>query len=366
MKKMIFIAGGGTGGHIYPGIAIARRLLEIDPQIEIHFVGAREGLEEKIIPREGFQLHLIAGGKLNFSGQIFRKIKTLVMVPVGLLQSARLILKYKPAYVLGVGGYASGPFVLMASLLGCRTAIWEPNAWPGLANRWLSHFVNRCFVVFSQAQEKLKNKNIKILGMPVRAEIEKGFSDGDESGHSADGDTFHLLCFGGSLGSRPINKVLSELMKKNEPWMSKLKVVHQIGSTDWEFYKKTYVGQCPQVDVFEFLHDMPARYQWADLVLCRGGASTISEIAAFGVPAVIVPLPAADDHQVHNAESVVRADGGVMILQKDLTVEKLSQELQYWIKNKEQLKTKSAHIKKVFKPRAALSIAEDLLKEIAE
>jgi UDP-N-acetylglucosamine--N-acetylmuramyl-(pentapeptide) pyrophosphoryl-undecaprenol N-acetylglucosamine transferase len=359
MKSLIFIAGGGTGGHIYPGIAIARAILAQKSDMDVRFVGTADGLETKILPREGFCLHVISGGKLNFTGGFLTKIKTLLKLPIGFLQALYLVIKMRPAFVLGVGGYASGPFVLAASFLNVPTAIWEPNAHPGMANRWLSRFVDRCYIVFQEAGASLKNKNILQFGMPVRSEIET-------PKHQAKSDEkFRLLSFGGSQGSRAISAVLSDAILRRGPWTEKLAVVHQIGATDFEKMKSKYQGYEDVVTPFEFIYDMPKYYSWADLVVARGGASTISELAAFGIPSIIIPLPAADDHQKKNAESLVRLNAGKMILQSELSVDRLIQEIQHLRTNPTELKALSENIKKFFQPFAAEKIARDILSAAA-
>jgi len=358
MKKTIFIAGGGTGGHIYPAIAIARALLQHDSNLDIRFVGTHQGLEAKIIPREGFPLHFVQGGKLNMSGRFLDKLMTLFKIPLGMIQSFSLIIKYKPIFVLGVGGYASGPFVLMASLFGCRTAIWEPNALPGLANRWLSCFVNCCYVVFEETKKSLKNKNIFQFGMPVRAEIEN-----PKEKIQKNDSHFHLLSFGGSQGARAISTVLSDALIEGGDWTKQLSVVHQIGSLDYQKLKEKYKSTS-NVEVHEFIYDMPKYYHWADLVVARGGASTIMELAAFGVVPIIIPLPAADNHQEKNAESLVRAHAGVMILQKNLTKERLIAEIQKLRSSPETMRQMSENLLKLFQPKASEKIALDILSRI--
>ncbi len=356
--KVIFIAGGGTGGHIYPGIAIARALLAKDSQLQLRFVGTKTGLENKIVPREGFALDLIQGGKLNFSGGISEKIKTLCKIPVGLLQSVALIWKHKPSFVLGVGGYASGPFVLAAAILGVPTAIWEPNAHPGMANRWLSRFVNRCYVVFSQSKAQLKNRQILQFGMPVRKAIEEA-----KKAARADAN-FHLLSFGGSQGSRAISTALSEAIVQGGAWTNDIKIVHQIGSVDFEKMKAKYAGHENVVTPFEFIYDMENYYSWADLVVVRGGASTITELAAFGVVPIIIPLPAADNHQQKNAESLVSAEAGIVLPQENLTPQKLIEEIQRLRNDPARLKKMSENILRFFQPHAAEKIATDILEQV--
>lgn len=354
-KKRIVIAGGGTGGHIYPGIAIARALQKIDPQIEIHFVGTSVGLENKIVPREGFPLHLISSGQLNVKSPL-RKIKTLFKIPWGIIQSLQLLWDLKPMYVIGVGGYASGPFVLTSSLIGFRTAIWEPNAMPGMANRILSRFVNSCFVVFDEAKKYLKNKNVIQTGMPIREEFENGRKDVQTDGK------FHILSFGGSQGSRIINNTLSEAILREGEWIQDLSLVHQLGVHDFAHISEKYKSAKCQVQPFEFIYDMANYYRWADIIICRGGASSIAEAAAFGIVPIVIPLPAADDHQQKNAESLVSKDAGRMILQKDLTVERLIAEVEALRRDPEHLQKMVDSIRTFYKPQAAQKIAKEILK----
>lgn len=355
VRKNIVIAGGGTGGHIYPGIAIAKALQQQDAEIDIHFVGTVNGLEGKIIPREGFQLHFIESGKLNVQGNPFLKLKTLLKMPLALLQSLRLLWELKPIYVIGVGGYASGPFVLAASIVGVSTAIWEPNAMPGMANRILSRFVDKCFVVFKEATPFLKNDEVVVAGMPIRAEIESA----EKETHRE--DSFHILSFGGSQGSRAINNCLQQALLQGGDWVEGVEVVHQTGSLDYKVVSEKYQGARAKVTPLEFIYDMPKYYQWADIIVCRGGASSLAEAAAFGIIPIVIPLPAADNHQQKNAESLVAKNAGRMILQSELTPERLISEIQGLRANKELRLEMVKNIKTFYIENAASSIAKEIL-----
>lgn len=353
-KKIVVIAGGGTGGHIYPGIAIARALQKLDPELEIHFVGTKEGLEGKIIAREKFPLHFIESGKLNVKSRI-QKLKTLLKIPLGILQSFRILGRLQPLYVIGVGGYASGPFVLAASIIGFNTAIWEPNAMPGMANRLLARFVDKCFIVFSEARAHLKNSQVLQFGMPVREEIENA------SRSAPTDDTFHLLSFGGSQGARAITNCLSDAILEGGAWTEKLSVVHQVGALDFASIQEKYKKAPCSVRTEEFIFDMPKYYQWADIIVSRGGASTIAEAAAFGIIPIIIPLPAADNHQRKNAESLVAKKAGIMIDQSELTPQRLIQEIQLLRKNKELRDEMISNLKSFYVPQAATKIAKEIL-----
>jgi UDP-N-acetylglucosamine--N-acetylmuramyl-(pentapeptide) pyrophosphoryl-undecaprenol N-acetylglucosamine transferase len=300
---------------------------------------------------------LIYGGQLNFPGQPLKKLKTLIRLPIGIFQSLELLIKYRPFFVLGVGGYASGPFVLLASLMGCRTAIWEPNALPGLANRWLSRFVKRCFLVFEDSKKYLHAKNVQVVGMPVRAEMEAKHEATPRSDAK-----FHILHYGGSQGSRAIGRALCGAVTHHQGWTDDLKIVHQTGSIDHRDFIGRYKGFENLVEIHEFIFDMPKFYEWADLVVCRGGASTLNEIAAFGLPSIIIPLPAADAHQEKNAEMLVKANAARMIPQSELTPERLISEIQELRSNVALRDMIKKNVKAFHRPRAAEAIAQEILK----
>ncbi len=358
-KKTVMIAGGGTGGHIYPAVAIGRALNKIDPQIQLRFVGTAEGLESKIMQRENLSLDLIKSGKLNFSGSPLKKIKTICKIPVGFVQSVGLILKYKPSYVLGVGGYASAPFVLMAALMGRPVAVWEPNAHPGMANRWLTKVVKTAYLVFENSKKYLASTDNKVFGMPLREEIDlaadnkKVFTAGKLT----------ILCFGGSQGSQFLNEKISDFALAHSDLHAQIRIIHQTGTRDFKAMQKKY-GHLPFVELHEFIYDMPLYYKQADVAFCRGGASTIAEVAAFGIVPLIVPLPAADDHQMRNAEVVYKADAGFLFDQKKFD-QKLFTETVFLLLNGVSLRQRlSENIKQLAPQGAARLIAEDIFKQM--
>ncbi len=371
--KTVIIAGGGTGGHIYPALAIAKSLQEQNQNIQIHFVGTNEGLEKKIIPKEGFPLHFIQGGKLNFSGQPFLKLWTLIKMPVAFFQSVQLILTLKPDVVLGVGGYASGPFVMTAALMRRPCAIWEANVLPGLANRMLSKWVRVSYLVFDETKKYLNSATTKTLGMPVRREIEEasGIEVGEDNKVKikTEGEPLaeigsqkmNILHFGGSQGSRVIGRTLCEVIEKFPECLEDIHFTHQTGSVDFLDFQKRYEKFQSGIDVKEFIYNMPDYYRKADLVIARAGASTLSELAAFGLPAIVIPLPAADGHQEYNARGMADAGAIAMINQKDLTPERLYEEIERLRKSPETLIDMKRKIQQFFTAKAAEKIARDLL-----
>jgi UDP-N-acetylglucosamine--N-acetylmuramyl-(pentapeptide) pyrophosphoryl-undecaprenol N-acetylglucosamine transferase len=359
-RKVIYIAGGGTGGHIYPAIAIGRALQKFDSQLEVRFVGTSEGLESKIMRRENLTLDLIQSGKLNFSGHAVKKIKSLIKIPIGFLQSFFLILKHRPVFVIGVGGYASAPFVLMAALMGRKTAIWEPNAHSGMANRILSKIVSTAYLVFEDSKRHLASKNIKVFGMPLREEIEKAQADVKSFSNTE----MTILCFGGSQGSLFLNQKISDFVLKNPQLADRIKVIHQTGSLDFEKMRTKYADKAPNVELHEFIYDMPSFYKRADVQFCRGGASTIAEASAFGVVPLIVPLPAADNHQLRNAEVVVAKNAGYLFNQDSFSDESFAATVLELLENTKLRRQLSDNLRALAPQQAAAQIAQDILSQI--
>ena len=358
----MILAGGGTGGHIYPGIAIAQSLQSLAEQegeeICVHFVGAYGGLEEKIVPREGYPLHLLRVGKLNYRGGWGSKLRTLLGLPKVFIQSMTLLLKLRPVAVLGLGGYASGPFVLVASFLRFKTFLWEPNAFPGLTNRILSLFVKKCFVVFQGATQALKARRVEKVGLPVRRQIAE-ISLPEELPSL---EPLRVLVFGGSQGSVKINEAILSACEKIQAENLSIEIKHQVGVRNFKEIQKSYGERFSFVQVLEYIHDMPSALQWADVVICRGGASTMAELMAAGRPAIVIPLPtASDDHQRKNAEELVRAGAGEMILQKDLTGQILVEKIEKFSQSPSKRWQMGKNAKQMYVPRAARYMAEQLL-----
>jgi UDP-N-acetylglucosamine--N-acetylmuramyl-(pentapeptide) pyrophosphoryl-undecaprenol N-acetylglucosamine transferase len=316
----VIIAAGGTGGHIYPGIAIAREFQRRDASTEILFVGTARGLETKIVPREGFNLELIEVGALKGVSMLQRS-KSLAGLPLSFVAARRILRRFQPDVVIGVGGYSSGPTLLMASLAGIPTMIVEPNAMPGFTNRVLARFVDTAALSFVEAKPYCRGKG-EVTGNPVRSD----FALLKKKERS---DKLHLLIFGGSQGAHAINvamtKALPLLFEKRE----KLTITHQTGEKDFAEVERGYKeAGFTDADVRPFIHDMAQRFAEADVLLCRSGATTAAEVAAAGKAAIFVPFPfATDDHQRKNAEAFERAGAGRMILQQDLTPERLAQEI---------------------------------------
>lgn len=360
-ENLILIAAGGTGGHIYPGLAIAQAFEKEKPGLKVEFIGSPSGLESQLVPRAGYRLHHLSIGRLNRNVRSGERLKTLLLLPWAFLKAIWLVWRLKPRLVLGVGGAVSGPSVLAASWLG-RAYIWEPNAVPGLANRWLAPFVKECLVVFPEAARHLKSRRILEVGMPIRQIIE---TQSTSSPVTLDRDSkpLRVLIFGGSQGARGLNDVVSQMLTSGAPALSGFEFVHQTGSADFARVQNIYQTAGIKVDVVDFIYDMENRYRWADLVIARSGMGTLAELAAAGKPAILVPLAtASDNHQQKNAEVLVKKGAALLILQRDLTATGLLEELQDLSNHRTRLAELSKSIRQFHKPRADLAIARHLLE----
>lgn len=360
----ILIAAGGTGGHIYPGLAMAEAFKSRARDTEIAFVGTAHGLENKIIPPKGYRVLHLPIGRLNSNVSLRERLTTVLMLPWAMVKSALILKRERPDFVLGVGGHASGPLLLMASILGYRSAIWEPNAMPGMANRWLAKYVDECWVVFEEARSLLKAKHLHRAGMPVRREIE------DMTETLVATPPFRILIFGGSLGARGVNTAVAEMIREGGDWLKDIRIVHQTGAADYARVKELYGEQNLKsgiVDLREYLDDMGNQYSKAQLVISRAGAATLSELAACAKPAILVPFPfASDDHQKKNAESLVKKGAAVMIVQKDLTPVRLKEEILKLKNDPSRLQSMANAIKEFHQPRAAEKLIAEFVERIEQ
>ena len=353
----VIIAGGGTGGHIYPGIAIAQEFKRRDADTRVLFVGTARGLETKIVPREGFELHLIEVAALK-RVSLLKRIKSLLLLPKSFLAVRSLIQEVRPDVVIGVGGYASGPVVLMASLMGVPTLVAEQNALPGFTNRVLARFVKAAAVTFDEAKKFFGDKAV-ITGNPVRAEFFSVLP-------KAVTEQTHLFITGGSQGARAINLAMIDALPLLVEEKDKLSITHQTGESDYDKVRAAYLELGWRVEVKPFVEKMVEEFAKADLVMTRAGATTVAELAAAGKPALMIPFPfAADDHQRKNAEAVERAGAGRMLLQAELTPERLAQELLWLIRDPQQLARMAEASKKLGHPYAAANVV-DLAETIIE
>ncbi len=326
----VIIAAGGTGGHIYPGVAIAHELRRRDPGAEILFVGTARGLESKIVPREGFELELIKVGALK-GVSVFERTKSLSELPTSFVSALGILRRFRPDVVIGVGGYSSGPTLLMAALRRIPTMVVEPNAMPGFTNRVLARFVKAAALTFEEAKPYFRGRAV-VTGNPVRGD----FANLKKKER---GDKLHILIFGGSQGAHAINTTMAQALPLLANKRDDLVITHQTGERDLEEVKRGYAeAGFEGADVRPFIHDMASHFEQADVLICRAGATTAAEVAAAGKAAIFVPFPfATDDHQRKNAEAFQNAGAGRMILQQELSPERMAKEIINLIERPEEI-----------------------------
>jgi len=316
----VLIAGGGTGGHLYPGIALARELQRRDPSTVVTFVGTAAGIESKVIPREGFHLDVIRVAGLKGKSRLTR-LRGLLLLPMAAVDAWRVISRHHPAVVVGVGGFSSGPVLALAALRRYPTLLLEQNALPGITNRLLAPLVRAAAVNFPEALPFFPRTGF-VAGNPVRAEF---FAP---AGEVESERSVRVLIIGGSQGAHAINVAMAAAAPALRVSGVALSITHQTGERDVTMVRDAYAAAGLAARVEPFLYEMDREMKHADIVVARAGATTLSELAAAGRPAILVPLPtAADDHQRRNAESVARIGGAVVVEQRGLTGERLAGEL---------------------------------------
>lgn len=346
------IAGGGTGGHLFPALAVAEAFKDREPGNEILFVGSRRGLEAGIVAREGYALKTIEVASVK-GKPVWGKLRSLMAVPKSLLQSGSLLRSFKPDIVLGVGGYASGPVVLTAWAMGYHTAIHEQNIFPGLSNRILGRFVDRIFISFADSSRHFSRGKTLLTGNPVRGMIRSpGFLQERKPGAK-----FTLLIFGGSQGAHHLNQAVEEALIYLRDWKERLHIIHQTGEKDYREVQEAYRREEFEAEVHPFIHAMDRAYALADLVLCRAGATTLFELMTTGLPAILVPYPyAANDHQTLNAKTMVDVGAAVLVANGDLTGVHLSRILKELIEDPPRLKKMGKRAAALAQPDAAQKI----------
>lgn len=355
MARVFLIAAGGTGGHLFPGLAVADALRARDPEVHVVFVGTPRGLEGRLVPAAGYPLELLPILPLNAVG-LGRTLRGLLALPRAFLQAFRLLRRLRPEAVLGVGGYAGGPIVLLAALLRVRTVILEPNARPGFTNRALLPFVRRAACAYEETRRLFGQKGV-VTGNPVRAAFAR-------VGRRAHHPPLHLLVFGGSQGSRRLNRALVDALP-HLPGADVLRIVHQTGEAERAETSAAYAASHREAEVVAFLDDMPKRFEEADLVVARSGATTCAELAAAGRAAVLVPFAqAADDHQRQNARALEAAGAARMIEEKDLTGPGLAAALGDLVGSPERISRMEEAARGLARPAAADRVA-DLLEGVA-
>jgi UDP-N-acetylglucosamine--N-acetylmuramyl-(pentapeptide) pyrophosphoryl-undecaprenol N-acetylglucosamine transferase len=381
MALSVLIAGGGTGGHLYPGIAVARALLARVPEATVTFVGTAAGIEAKVIPREGFRLELIRSAGLK-GKSLVQRLRGAAMLPLGALDAARVLSRIAPSVVIGVGGYSSGPVVGLAALAGIPTLLMEQNAMPGLTNRLLARLVKAAAVTYDESLGFFVGRGF-IAGNPVRPEFfQQPHDPQEQDSHDSRGQDAHgaqtrgahdahgsppaaarVLVFGGSQGAHAINVAMVEAAPRLAEASPGVAITHQTGERDLEMVRAGYSRAGLEARVEPFLFAMDREMKWADLVVCRAGATTLAELMASGRPSLLIPLPTAtDDHQRRNAQALVGQGAARLLEQPGLTGDRLAAEILRLAGDATERRAMGEAARRMARPDAARLIVDKVLE----
>ena len=354
-ETRIMIAGGGTGGHLFPGVAIGEEICRRYGESEILFVTGRRKIESDILSR--FEFHQVSIHVEGIKGRgLIRGSMVLLRLPYSLFQAISIIKRFSPHLVLGVGGYSAGPVCLAARMLSIPTAIHEQNSFPGLTNRLLCRIVDRVFISFAESEVHFPGGSIHLTGNPIRQELFK-----EKNNHQKVNQRFTILILGGSQGARAINKAFLDtlgILKNNG---KESLIIHQTGETDHAWVLEEYQEMGFEGEITPFIHDMAKAYQRADLVVSRAGATTVSELAALGKPSILIPYPyAANRHQETNARILADIGGAEILLQENLSGEELANLLIKYMDDRTALEKMAKQVRKIGRRDATKVIVDQL------
>ena len=350
----IVIAGGGTGGHLFPGLAIAQEFMTRNERNTVVFVSTGNPLERSVLSETDFKLETITAEGIKGRG-LWNQVKSAVKIPKGVIESIRILKNYKPDLIIGLGSYSAGPVTVGAWLLGTKIALHEQNILPGITNRILSRFADRIYVSFKDTKTRFDPDKTRLTGNPVRRELLNHRANDAIFGSKS----FCVLIVGGSQGAHSINMTVIEALSHLTK-MENLYFVHQTGTADAQTVKEAYRRQDIPATVQSFFKQMAPLYKQADLIICRAGATTVAEVTALGKAVIFIPFPfAADNHQALNADTLAREGAAEMILEKDLNARILSQKIEYYASHPEALKAMSSKSEQLGHPDAAKAIVDD-------
>jgi UDP-N-acetylglucosamine--N-acetylmuramyl-(pentapeptide) pyrophosphoryl-undecaprenol N-acetylglucosamine transferase len=359
MIKIMF-AGGKTGGHVFPAIGMALEFKRRFPQSRIVFVGTKEGLEKRIVPKYGFPLFFIRSKGISRRSYL-SNLLLLFHLLRGFYQAGRILRRERPHMVVGTGGYVSFPVVMLASFLHIPTLIQEQNSYPGITTRFLAHFVDRVCLSYAESTRYFAGKSkLLVIGNPIREDLISQRRNEALGEFGLDDNKKTIFVFGGSQGAHTINKVFLRCLDLLEPvWQ----VLWQTGESDFSEISEQVKDKKIRCAVYPFIHKMGSAYAAADLVVSRSGAITLAEITACGKPSVLIPFPyAAADHQRYNAEALVKQRAARMILQKDLSGERLTAEIRSLLSDEVELELMSEKSKRAGRSKAASLLVDEMEK----
>ncbi len=357
----IVIAGGGTGGHLFPGLAIAQEFMRRNNGNRVVFVSTGNPLERSVLSKTDFRLETITAEGIKGRG-LWKQIKSALKIPRGVMESFRILKSHKPDLALGLGSYSAGPVVISAWLLGTKIALHEQNILPGITNRILARFADRIFVSFGDTETRFGPQKTRLTGNPVRKEL----LNHQPVDHAPDSKSFCVLIIGGSQGAHSINMTVMEALN-HLTHKESLYFIHQTGTADEQVVTEAYRRLEIPATVQSFFRQMAPQYKQADLIICRAGATTVAEVTALGKAVIFIPFPfAADDHQTLNANTMARHGAAEIILEKDLDPRNLGQKIGYYASHPEVLKAMSSKAAQLGHPDAAMRIVDDCYQLINE
>jgi UDP-N-acetylglucosamine--N-acetylmuramyl-(pentapeptide) pyrophosphoryl-undecaprenol N-acetylglucosamine transferase len=356
-KRPIMVMAGGTGGHVFPALAVAQYLR--DQGENIVWMGTHAGIESRLVPQAGFPIEWLKVQGLRGKGMLIKALAPIKLIQA-CWQALNILRLHKPRAVLGMGGFVAGPGGMMAGLLRIPLIIHEQNAVIGLTNRLLSRIATGRFFAFPHAAKGIKNS--RVVGNPVRREI-LNIEHPQTRLNSHPQDRLRVLVIGGSLGARTLNQVFPEALSKIEQ-QSRPEIIHQCGASHLESTQQSYRQYQLEADVCAFIDDMKKAYEWADLVVCRAGALTIAELSAVGIASILIPFPyAVDDHQYLNAQFLAEAGAAVVVRDQDFNAEWLQQRLANFIQSRAQLMDMACKARAVAYTNATEQVAQGVLEE---
>lgn len=361
------IAGGGTGGHLFPGLAMAEELRRRDPSTEVFFVGTEHGIEARIIPREGYQIRFIRAEGI-VGKPLLGKAAGIAKLALSFLDSRKILDAIRPDIVIGVGGYASGVIVLIAALRSIPTMVHEQNSVPGLTNRALGRFVKAVCVTYHESLSFFPMGRTFLTGNPIRPRILKGERESARRLFSLDKDLFTVFIFGGSSGARAINRCMVDALNHLSDIKEEVQFLHQTGDKDFEGIRESYRKAGAKGVVAPFIYQMAEAYAASDLVISRAGATTLAEITALGKPAILVPYPhAAGRHQEFNAMKLSEMGAAMVMLEQDLSGETLAAGIRELYKSgplRDEMKSASKGLGRTDACSKVVDIAMSLLRKV--
>ena len=355
----IVIAGGGTGGHLFPGIAVAQEFETRNAASRIIFVSTGNRLERAVLSKSGYTLQTISAAGIKGRG-LWNQVKSVAKIPKGILEANRILKKFSPDLTIGLGSYSAGPAIFAAWLRRIPIVVHEQNILPGITNRILSRFADRIYISFENTRSNMDSRKVQWTGNPVRRELLE-YSDhhAEEVSDDSGNGLFTILIIGGSQGAHRINTAVIEALGHLED-KEHLHFVHQTGDADEQPVKEAYRRNNIQCTVQSFFDNMAELYSRADLLICRAGATTVAEITALGKAVIFIPFPyAADNHQVLNAGTLAEDGAAEMIIEKDLSGQILSKKIAYYAAHREALNDMAAKARRFGNPAAAKNIVDD-------